>query len=225
LSNILGGSFCPGGEVGWLVRNPSIYMEPYRIKADPHFCNFRITAASAYQKPDEVNFAYNINMPLSLKNNFDQGLQPGDLTKAIALPWQGDFNECSTQNINVTYEDWTRIYPASESDSRLKNSQRSWLTLWWPAHRPMQTNELVSVTKEGRIVQGPELDWTSNEGVPHIEAMADWTRGIPQTAEGDLKMVSAWKELGFVVENPYFPDSSHLRFISVERTKADGAEN
>ncbi|WP_442944132.1 LodA/GoxA family CTQ-dependent oxidase [Nostoc sp.] len=29
--------FCPGGEVGWLIRNPSVYKEPYRLKADPDY--------------------------------------------------------------------------------------------------------------------------------------------------------------------------------------------
>ena len=47
ISNILGGSFCPGGEIGWVMRNPSIWREPYRIKADPAFYNFGQTPAQA----------------------------------------------------------------------------------------------------------------------------------------------------------------------------------
>ncbi len=34
LSNVLGGAFCPGGELRWVMRNPSIYRAPYRINAD-----------------------------------------------------------------------------------------------------------------------------------------------------------------------------------------------
>ena len=45
LSNVLGGAFCPGGEIGWVMRNPSIWVEPYRIKADPSFSNFGQTPA------------------------------------------------------------------------------------------------------------------------------------------------------------------------------------
>src|SRR5262249_1951622 len=37
LSNLLGGAFCPGGEVSWIIRNPSVYQAPYRLKADPTF--------------------------------------------------------------------------------------------------------------------------------------------------------------------------------------------
>lgn len=49
LTNLGGGAFCPGAEVGWIARNPSIYLEPYRIKADPQFSSFRQTAANENQ--------------------------------------------------------------------------------------------------------------------------------------------------------------------------------
>ncbi len=32
LGNALGGSFCPGGEASWIMRNPAIYASPYRIR-------------------------------------------------------------------------------------------------------------------------------------------------------------------------------------------------
>src|ERR1041385_9565705 len=47
LANILGGAFRPGGEVGWIMRNPAIWRVPYRLKADPDFYNFGQTAAMA----------------------------------------------------------------------------------------------------------------------------------------------------------------------------------
>jgi hypothetical protein len=101
LSNLLGGAFCPGGEVGWVMRNPSIYKEPYRIKADPDFYTFRQTAAQACSQQggvsDDEYISY-VASTLSQDNDFDRGLQPGDFTKYMALPWQADFNECTTQS-------------------------------------------------------------------------------------------------------------------------------
>ncbi|BAV51145.1 hypothetical protein MesoLj113a_63360 [Mesorhizobium sp. 113-1-2] len=47
---------------------------------------------------------------LSQGGDFDTGLQPGDLTKLSGLPWQADFNECSTQTIDVTYEEFVYIF-------------------------------------------------------------------------------------------------------------------
>jgi hypothetical protein len=183
LSNVLGGSFCPGGEFGWLMRNPSVFWEPYRIKADRTTAGFYQTAAQANQVmtgPDIADFTFSMSDPLSQDDDFDRGLQPGDLTKSMALPWQSDFNECSTQVIDITYADWNEIYPKSGTDSRLRASRMTWETMWWPAHRPLQVWEAIN----GRYSQ------------------LDWSRGVPQTHGGDLKMVTEWSKLPFVVPNP-----------------------
>jgi hypothetical protein len=190
MSNVVGGAFCPGGEIGWVMRNPSIYQSPYRIKADPAFYAFQDTAANANTSvgADESRFSSYISKSLSHKNDFDVGLQPGDLTKYMALPWQADFNECSTQTIDVTYLQWNLLYPESDGDSQMERSRRAWETLWWPAHRPMevwQTDGTLSPTSTYR--------WMV------------WALGVPQTKEGDLKMVTEWWRLGFVRRNPFGP--------------------
>ena len=183
LTNLLGGAFCPGGEIGWIVRNPSIYWEPYRVKANRTTADFFQSAAQANQVPtgnEIADFTYSMENPLSQDGDFDAGLEPGDLTKYMALPWQTDFNECSTQNIDITYADWNNLYPDSDKDGRLKASQKVWETMWWPAHRPLQIWRYVGTTP----------------------VQLDWSRGVPQINAGDLKMVSEWPKLSFVVPNP-----------------------
>ncbi len=184
LSNLLGGSFCPGAEVCWIIRNPAIWLEPYRIKADANFSSFRETAAQANaygpKVPAAAYSAY-VDAPLSQDSDFAAGIQPGDLTKYSAVPWQTDFNECTTQEIDVTYEEWNAIDPESEGDTLALREQAVWETLWWPAHRPLQV-----------------WDRSSN-------AYVDWSRGIPGTNAGDLKMVTAWWRLSFVLRNPQVP--------------------
>ena len=216
ISNILGGSFCPGGEIGWVMRNPSIWLEPYRIKADSSFSNFGETAAQANAAgsvPDS-DYAFYAGEDLSQSNDFVTGLQPGDLTKYMSVPWQADFNECSTQPIDVTYERFNQIYPDSDNDKLLERQQRVWETLWWPAHRPMQTFEQVVPNDSSSIT------WL------------DWTPGIPQTNAGDLKMVTEWWRLSVVRSNPSGDiqpstlgiDSNNPPFISVERTPRNQKE-
>jgi hypothetical protein len=213
LMNVLGGAFCPGGEVGWIVRNPSIYKEPYRIKADPNFYNFRQTAAQANQNTsplpvNEKDYVSSIGVALSQGSDYETGLQPGDLTKQMALPWQADYNECSTQPINVTYEEWNKIDPHQQHDPLMKLEDQVWETLWWPAHRPLQTWEVIGFSQGSPILQ-----------------YLNWSRGVPQTSAGDLKMVTEWKKLSFVVRSPYLTDavlntpSPFQKYISVERTE------
>lgn len=212
ITNILGGSFCPGAEIGWVMRNPSIWVEPYRIKADRAFSDFGETAAqaSAAGSVPDSDYAFYAGDDLSQTNDFMSGLQPGDFTKYMSVPWQADFNECSTQPVDVTYERFNQIYPDSDNDKLLKREQRVWETLWWPAHRPMQTFEQV-VAADG----SSSINWL------------DWTPGVPQTNAGDLKMVTEWWRLSVVRSNPTGDiqpstlgiDSNNPPFISVERTK------
>jgi len=211
LSNVLGGAFCPGGEIGWVARNPSAYWEPYRIKADPAFYAFQETAAQANRTRSTAlarEWESFLENPLSQGNDFGTGLQPGDLTKYMSVPWQADFNECSTQPIDVTYLEWNNIYPGSDNDAAMTRAQKVWETLWWPAHRPMQVMELTGVKD-----QQPSYAWSQ------------WARGIPQTNEGDFKMVTEWWRLGFVIKNPWAPVDVNPNapdppppYISVEAT-------
>lgn len=212
LSNVLGGAFCPGGEVGWIIRNPSIYKEPYRIKSDPAFYNFTLTAAQASRASiNPLNYVSYSDASLSQDSNFGIGLQPGDLTKQMALPWQSDYNECTSQTIDVTYENWNSIDPTSENDTWAQLEQQTWDTLWWTAHRPLQVIEVVSF---------------NTDKSPNYQ-MFDWSRGVPQSNMGDLKMVTEWSRLGFVIRNPYLSKkdldtpSPDNKYISVERNEEE----
>jgi hypothetical protein len=159
LSNLLGGSFCPGAETTWIMRNPAIYREAYRINLNQNFLQPVLN-----QMPS-----------LSLKGNLTTGLEPGDITKYSGIPWQSDFNECSTQEINITYEDWNKIYLKKMGDPAQIIQVN---TYWWPAHRPMTVFQTPT---------GPQVNWS---------------QGIPQSHLGDLKMVTAWTALGFIKQDP-----------------------
>ena len=172
LSNALGGSFCPGGEAAWIMRNPAIYAEPYRIKHSPYFT---IQALNTWQ-PQPLSLPGNLQTQTD-PGSMQIGLEPGDLTKYSAVPWQADFNECSTQDVDLTYEKWNVIDPQSVGDPVQQITQT---TYWWPSHRPVIVNN-----------------------VP-------WSQGIPQTNAGDLKMVTAWKDLGFII-------NTSDGFVQVER--------
>ena len=172
LSNGLGGAFNPGAEVAWIIRNPNIYKKAYRINAKASLLPTMETSSvgttpgiTVYERP-----GLTLNSPIS------EGLEPGDLTKYSALPWQADFNECSNQRVDITYEEWNKLY--DEPDKVAPNSnQKTYLGLWWPSHRPMEVS----------LKSGEQVNWAS---------------GIPQNNnsyyDGDFKMVQNWNDLGFI---------------------------
>lgn len=176
LGNAVGGAFCPGAEMTWIMKNPAIYSEPYRIKHATY-----------------VPGALSIPKPIADKDgstapNLKAGLEPGDLTKYIGVPWQADFHECTDQNVDVTYENWNTIYPDSTGDP--VQQQIAYNIPWWPAHRPMVVFESLN---------GPQVYWAS---------------GIPDNNAGDLQMVEAWKDLGFIVSSG---EGNNKQFYQVER--------
>jgi hypothetical protein len=188
LGNVLGGAFCPGAEASWIMRNPAIYAEPYRING---VAISDLTAGSLSQ-PAIVTGADDTS-------DMATGLEPGDITKYSALPWQADFNECSTQEVDITYEKWNELYPASVGDPAQSVIQP---TYWWPSHRPMGANQQIPTPP----------------GAPTQYTLVEWSQGIPQSNAGDLKMVTAWKDLGFIISNS---DPTGPPYIQIERNDAN----
>ncbi len=117
LAAALGGAFCPGAEACWIMRNPAIYSAAYRINPST------TVSQGELAQPDEADLA--------------SGLEPGDLTRYSAVPWQSDFNECTNQPIDTTYQQWNSIEPESIGDPVAQSYQ---LTYWWPIHRPFIVN-------------------------------------------------------------------------------------
>ncbi|HLJ90227.1 MAG TPA: LodA/GoxA family CTQ-dependent oxidase [Candidatus Angelobacter sp.] len=122
LENCSGAAFDPGMELTWITRNPRIYSEPFRI----------------HRK-------LNVGVPLNIGTDFAQGLEPGDLSKYMALPWQADYNQCS----QFTYENDT-----------------SW---WWPVQRP-DTIHLTADEQAGWVGPGDNLTFDTN-----LEMVEKWT--------------------------------------------------
>jgi hypothetical protein len=117
LAAALGGAFCPGAEASWIMRNPAIYSAAYRINPSANVSQGELA------QPGEADL--------------EDGLEPGDLTKYSAVPWQSDFNECTNQVIDTTYREWNSIEAKSVGDPVAQTYQ---LTYWWPVHRPFIFN-------------------------------------------------------------------------------------
>jgi hypothetical protein len=158
LENCVGGALGPGIETTWVARDPAIYAEPFRIR--PRF-----------PTPD----------PLSLGSDVTAGVEPGDLTCRMALPWQADFNECSTQKIQ---------------------GRVMW---WWPAQRPasvhLSSERTTSEARTPASVLGPQVPWIGSDDDPTA-------RNYFQFAD-NMEMLRKWDQLGFVLDvgdsgNPRF---------------------
>ncbi len=166
LENCVGGAFDPGIEMTWIARDQAIYKEPFRISA-----------------------RFVPNGPLSLDFNPMRGMEPGDITRYMAIPWQADFNQCAAQPLD---------------------GRTLW---WWPAQRP----EFVYLPPEPRLAAaampsppdertGRQVAWI---GTDFDQLGADYI-----SFAKNMDMVRHWHELGFVFEKE---SDGKRRFVEVER--------
>lgn len=120
LSNCVGGAFCPGIEISWNCRDARVYSAPFRVR---HKWRADAMLGGAVH--------------LSRDEDMARGMEPGDLTKRMAQPWQADFLECTQQD-------------AAGLDA-----------FWWPAQRPITvmteqdtkawTREVINGVNNGEI--------------------------------------------------------------------------
>lgn len=152
LDNCVGGAFCPGIEMTWISRNTSIYAAPFRI---------RMSGSIAPGNLSQTN---------GDNNDYTNGLEPGDIIKYMAQPWQADFNECSNQDI--THDPNTN-----------KGKDPTTMFWWWPAERPYAVFTSAD---------GAQVFWTRDFGDPNNN------QSPPNL--GDMQMVVNWKDVGFILK-------------------------
>jgi hypothetical protein len=91
--NCLGGRFSPGIDLTFVMREPAIYIQPWQSSGSGpfrvHAKRLDYTLATVPDKP-LLTAGY---VPRHVEAD---GLEPGDLSKFMAIPWHTDYNSCAT---------------------------------------------------------------------------------------------------------------------------------
>ncbi len=204
IGNCVGAPMCPGVEVTWSVRNPSIYSKPFHIKHKTKNLD-DYTKVGLDPKHDET-------APLGQTGG---GCEPGDLTKRMAIPWMSDLFECNVNHINFTDVD-KNLNPETDLEA-----PPMYYSYWWPPQAPWDV--ILGITdpeedddeikrKEAAIKELEQAGVFPGQQVNYI-------RGI----HSHMQMVRAWWHLGFIVnqnedehrdEYPYFVEKerNHEQF-------------
>jgi hypothetical protein len=166
LENCVGGAFSPGIEMGWISRNSAIYHPD-----DP----FRINAKLVEQGPLSSTF-------------HPQAMEPGDISRYMAIPWQADFNECSSQPLD---------------------GRTIW---WWPSQRP-EFVYLKASPKNTDNTATPDI----NTGAQVAWLGTDFDQLRPDfiSFAHNIEMVKYWSGLGFVLGQT---ENGETRYFEVSRT-------
>ncbi|SLM62457.1 Lysine-epsilon oxidase antimicrobial protein LodA [Dickeya aquatica] len=177
----LADAFHPGCELTWPIRHASLFRAPYRIRervpgsGEPDY-------GSTLTQTDVLR----INGPL-----YAQG--PGDLTRWMAVPWQGDTAYCRS-GYDMEYDPYLPTY--------------------WPAHVPNQVLTLIDY--ETLCDTRKPLD----ERIAAFHNRPLWLRQLPSqnpAPEQMMYMIAHFGELGILEARPRPADLSWLpEFLYVE---------
>lgn len=182
--NCLGGRFSPGIDLTFVVRQPDLYLRDWETSgAGP----FRIRAKQlAYTAlPPQQPLLTAGYVPLRADQD---GLEPGDLSKWLAIPWHTDYNSCAT-------------HPPSP------NPPGNRTLFWsWPAQRPVAvfTADDVVYRRGPEETEGPLSEQLGGQrwsvrgpgtDSPHAE---NWGRFQPPIRQ----MIDHWHQIGTVLQGP-----------------------
>lgn len=194
LMNCLGGRFSPGIDLTFIMRDPNLYINdwqtsgagPFRVKPTPlDYMNLPANGAPLLTE------GY---IPIHTGNS---GLEPGDISKLLAIPWQTDYNSCATH---------------LPSPNPSGNNTLYWS---WPAQRPVAVYVAAQVKANGGLTTagGDQLqqwsvrgEFTSTIDTSTTPASPgqNWGRYQNVTSQipdsGIVNMVKNWHEIGVVIQ-------------------------
>jgi len=135
LMNCLGGRFSPGIDMTFIVRDPNMFDSNWK---NPDIGPFRVNRqtldyTSASKDKPFLGVGY---IPLR-----DAPVQPGDLSKFMAIPWHTDYNSCATHtpapNPNGTI-----------TEENIYSGEVNTTLFWsWPAQRPVAVYTFEDLAK------------------------------------------------------------------------------
>lgn len=204
-----GGAFHPGVEITWPIRHAALYR-PTKETPLP----FRIAISNRKGLVQDVGLQLNpqnvfAGHPQRPQAGAPVGPQaPGDLTRWMGVPWQGDAFSCQS----VLTADG---FPTP---------------VWWPALLP------VDVLPEGFYKQMMRTDLPVEERLRFYHARVAWSRGAAgiglhveaSYTDGLRRMIELWTQMGVVVRRngpKDIPGVPAEIFVEVQRGSTDLAAN
>ena len=117
-------------------------------------------------------------------------MEPGDLCRYMAIPWQADFNECSSQPIG------DRVL---------------W---WWPSQRPEYVYLEPEQNDTNTLNKDEPQELKTLKQVPWLGTDFDQLAGDYISFSDDVDMVKYWDGLGFILGKEI---EGETRYVEVAR--------
>ena len=174
--NCLGGRFTPGIDVTFVVREAQIYDPDWPRSGSGPFRIRRKRLDYARQDRPVLSCGY-------VPRHVEDGLEPGDLSKFMAVPWHTDYNSCATH----------------PPDPNPKGNRKLFWS--WPAQRPVAVYFLDDVEERPQLhdpVPRPVLGnqrWSIRGAGTDSDQPEEWGR-----YQDRRNMLDRWQDIGIVMQ-------------------------
>ncbi len=174
LVNCLGGRLDPGIEMSFIMRDPEIYIDDWeRSGGGPFRLRKRTLDYNRAQYSHPFLTVGYIPMHPGPDGVRPAPMEPGDVTKFMAIPWHSDYSACATHN-------------------QAPNPTNSSTLYWsWPAQRPIQIHAAKDV-HDGKL--GPLLYSIRGAGTYSDDP------GLSGRYQDLIDMVLNWYKIGIVIQ-------------------------
>ena len=194
LENCVGGSFKPGYEMPWIMRVPMLYESPFRLRHRLQLLPDRpipTRGRAGRRRLTEPDYGdvMTSDIALSPQGPF-RSMGPGDITKWMAVPWQGDAASCR---------------------SAFTPSVDLFLPTFWPARVP---NEVLT-WQDYETVMNTQLD--ARQRTDAFRRRERWLRRLSSNFTQSLNDFNAeWQDFGLVTKQPGPGDDEFPDLLYVE---------
>lgn len=226
LFNCLGGRFSPGIEMSFIVRDINLYQQNWKRHSEGG--PFRIRAKKLdYQAANKTTPFLGVGyIPLR-----DAPVEPGDVSKFMALPWHTDYNSCATHTPDPNPGS---VYPRDKKvqQEEMQTLKANWdkgmpdfntlLYSSWPAQRPVAVYTYDDVVANNYQLPVPRFSVRgAGTAVPdnviepaQLTAPSSWEFSLSAEQIGRYQdrhgILLNWHNIGMVMQAPAIAGKSNL---------------
>jgi len=209
LTNCLGGRYSPGIELTFIVRDPHLYNPNW---TDPTIGAFRINAKKLdYSSTSSGKPFLGVGYVPLREAPSTGNIEPGDLSKFMAIPWHTDYNSCAVH------------LPAPNPGGSLTNSNlysgTNTLLYWsWPSERPVAVYTFDDLRNSGQEFFGsnglptiPQRFSVRGEGTgvknsefQHTDPNASYLDAMMKVGryQDRVNILTNWHKIGIIMQAP-----------------------
>ncbi len=194
MANCLGGRFSPGIDMTFITRDPELYTPGWQ---DPAVGPFRVRMAPLDYASAEAGTPF-LGVGYVPTRPGQPGVEPGDICKFMAIPWQTDYNSCATHTPSPNPGG-----PVGGRDNPDLFDGRNLSLFWsWPAQRPVAVYTFEDLMAGGGKLPAQRFSVRGEGTVATASEESPFPAQNVGRYQKRVDILTNWHRIGTIVQGP-----------------------